>query len=88
LLLLATGELTDDAADAAEQLLEAVALEEAQELIESAEEVAALLRLRTGIRLLLRILLLRLLLLLHPEAATATGHESELVEVDAGHDPT
>jgi hypothetical protein len=87
-LLLATGELADEAADAAEQLLEGVALEEAQELIEPAEEVAALLRLAACIRgsLLLRLLLL--LLLLHPEAAPATGHESEFVEVDAGHDPT
>jgi hypothetical protein len=84
LLLLATAELAEDPAQAAEDLLEPVGLEEGQELVEARQRVAALLGRGAGlVRLLL--LLLRLLLLLHATAAAATGDSCELVEVDDGH---
>ena len=86
LLLLGTAELTEQPAQAAEDLLEPVGLEERQELIEPGEHVAALLRRGAGlIRLLLLLLLDLLLLLLHATAAAATRDGCELVEVDDGH---
>jgi hypothetical protein len=78
-------ELTEQAAQAAEDLLEPVGLEERQELIEPREHVAALLG-RGAARVLLLLRLLRLLLLLlHATASAATRDGCELVEVDDGH---